>query len=243
MLNIAHRGASGYAPENTRAAFELAIEMGADAIETDVRLTADGAIVLIHDDTVDRTTDGHGSVADHTLAELRALDAGSWFDPAFAGERIMTLDELIDGILPRIPALIEVKEAVATAPAIAAIQAAGVGERVALTSFLWDAVLEAKRLAPELTVGFLSLEFNSGIIQRCVEHGLQTLNPPIHTLDPKLVAEAHDAGLIVGAWGIVEREQVDRLFATGADGATVNWPDWISDHPRRPGAQDGDGSR
>ena len=230
MLNFAHRGASGYAPENTRAAFEKAIEMRADALETDVRLTADGKLVLIHDDTVDRTTDGHGPVADHTLAGLRALDAGSWFAPEFAGERIMTLAELIEEIVPRIPVLLEIKEVDATAPTIAAIQEARVGERMALTSFLWPAVLEARRLAPEMNVGFLSLDIDRDIIQRCVEHGIQTLNPPLHKLTPDLVAEAHEAGLAVGAWGVMEREHVARLFETNVDGATVNWPDWIPAH-------------
>lgn len=227
MLNIAHRGASGYAPENTRAAFEKAIQMRADAVETDARLSADGELVLIHDATVDRTTDGQGEVAGHTLGELRRLDAGGWFAPEFSGERVMTLAEFIDEIVPRIPALLEIKEPAATAPTVAAILEAGIGERMAVTSFLWPAVLEARQLGPELTVGLLSLEFNRDIIRRCVDHGLQTLNPPLATLTPELVAEAHDAGLIVGAWGLERREQVARLFQANADGATVNWPDWI----------------
>jgi len=94
---IAHRGASGYAPENTRAAFDLAIAMGADAIETDVRLTADGHPVLFHDAVVDRVSDGRGPVDDHTLEELRRLDLGSWFGSDAAGERLLTLDEALDG--------------------------------------------------------------------------------------------------------------------------------------------------
>ena len=91
MRCIGHRGASGYAPENTRAAFARAIAMGADAIETDVQLTADGQLVLFHDATVERTSDGRGPLADYTLAELRALDLGGWFAPEFAGERELAL--------------------------------------------------------------------------------------------------------------------------------------------------------
>ena len=92
---LAHRGASGYAPENTFAAFDRAIEMGAPGAETDVRATADGVLVLLHDRTLDRTTDGHGPVAELELAGVQALDAGSWLDPRFAGERIPTADAFL----------------------------------------------------------------------------------------------------------------------------------------------------
>src|ERR1041384_3922045 len=88
FMVIAHRGASSYAPENTFAAFDLALRMGVSHIELDVHFTSDGHIVVIHDDTVDRTTNGHGPVTSHTLSELQALDAGAWFGAGFAGERI-----------------------------------------------------------------------------------------------------------------------------------------------------------
>lgn len=227
MLNIAHRGASGYAPENTRAAFERAIEMGANAIETDVRLTIDGELVLMHDATVTRTTNGHGPVADHTLAELRALDAGGWFGEEHAGERVVTLDELVREFVPRIPVVLEIKDVDATAPVIDAIAEAGISERVQVTSFIWSALLKAKVLAPNLTYGFLSPEFDTDIVQRCVNRGLGQICPHVDTLTANLVAEAHDAGLVVRAYGISRREQIAHLFATGADGATVNWTDWI----------------
>jgi glycerophosphoryl diester phosphodiesterase len=92
---FAHRGASAFAPENTMAAFELAVQEKADAIELDAKLTADGQVVVIHDQTVDRTTDGRGRVGDMSLAQLRQLDAGSHFARAFQGERIPTLDEVL----------------------------------------------------------------------------------------------------------------------------------------------------
>lgn len=228
MRVIAHRGASGYAPENTRAAFERAIAMGADAIETDVRLTADGQLVLVHDATVTRTTDGRGPVADHTLAELRALDAGSWFSEAFAGERVPTLADLIAEVAPRIPVVLEIKDQAATTLTIEAIRAARIETRVEVTSFLWPAVVEAKRLVPELTIGFLTPEFDEDIIRRCARRGFAQVCPHVDTLTKALVAHAHDAGLTVRAYGISRREQVDHLVATGVDGATVNWPDWIT---------------
>src|SRR5215510_13137940 len=96
LLAIAHRGASGYAPENTFAAFRKAVAMGAGFIETDLQLSRDARFVAIHDATVSRTTNGHGAVHDLTLADLRRLDAGSWFGSEFAGERIPTLEEILE---------------------------------------------------------------------------------------------------------------------------------------------------
>ena len=93
---VAHRGASGHAPENTLAAFRRAVELGARFIETDLQLSRDARFVAIHDDTLDRTTTGRGAVKDFTLPELRELDAGSWFAPKFAGERIPTLKEVLE---------------------------------------------------------------------------------------------------------------------------------------------------
>jgi glycerophosphoryl diester phosphodiesterase len=229
MLTIAHRGASGYAPENTCAAFERAIAMGADMIETDVQLTLDGELVLIHDDLVDRTTDGQGPVADHTLAELHALDAGSWFGPGFASERILTLAEFAAEFLPRIPACLEIKDPLATAPLLDALARLGIGDRVHITSFSWSALLPATMLRGDLVYGYLSRTFNDDIIHRCTERGITQICPPADLLTPGLVARAHEAGLFVRAWGVREQADVDRLFATGADGATVNWPDWITE--------------
>jgi len=227
MLNIAHRGASGYAPENTRAAFELAIAMGADMIETDVQLTSDGELVLIHDTTVTRTSNAEEPVADYRLDELQALDIGRWYGPEFAGERILTLTELILEFLPRIPFVLEIKDPRATAALVDAIAAAGIGERVHATSFFWPALLDARAIDPSLTLGFLSRTFDTDIIRRCVARGFAQICPHVQSLTTDLVTEAHDVGLLVRALGISERREIDRLFATGADGATVNWPDWL----------------
>src|SRR5512139_1857475 len=106
---FAHRGASAHAPENTLAAFELALAQQADAIELDVKLSADGRVIVIHDSTVDRTTDGHGKVKDMSLADLKALDAGSFFSSEFAGEKIPTLDEVFEAVGRRTFINIELK--------------------------------------------------------------------------------------------------------------------------------------
>jgi glycerophosphoryl diester phosphodiesterase len=233
MLTIAHRGASAYAPENTRAAFDRAIEMRADMIETDVQLTRDSELVLIHDDLVDRTTDGQGPVGDHDLESLLRLDAGSWFGAEFAGERIVTLRDFCDEYVPRIPVCLEIKDPFATAPLIDFLRSRPeVTARAQVTSFYWHAALLATTLL-DCTAGFLAKAFNRDTIDRCASRGLAQVCPPASALDAGLVGYAHQRGLAVRSWGVRDREDVDRLFETRADGATTNWPDWIIDHPRR----------
>jgi glycerophosphoryl diester phosphodiesterase len=235
VLTIAHRGASGYAPENTRAAFDLGIEMGADMIESDVQVSRDGQIVLFHDDLVNRTSDGSGPVADHTLAELRALDLGRWFAPAFAGERILTLDEFAREYVPRIPVCLEIKDPLAVHPLMDEIGTWDETSSMHVTSFSWTALLHATACIPDLTCGYLSKTFDGDIIRRCVERGIAQICPPARMLDRTLVDEAHASGLMVRAWGIRDRSDVDLLFASGADGATINWPDWILERRSVPG--------
>jgi glycerophosphoryl diester phosphodiesterase len=207
-------------------AFDLAIEMGADAVETDLQVTRDGELVLIHDDRVDRTSDGTGPVADFTLAELQALDLGSWFDPAFVGQRIMTLAEMLAEYAARIPLCLEIKDPLATAPFLQAVADGPLPPATQVTSFSWPAVLAARAALP-VTIGFLSRTFDHDIIRRCQARGIDQVCPPAALLDHAMVQVAHDLGLTVRAWGVRDRADVDRVVDTGADGATVNWPDWM----------------
>ena len=227
MQVIAHRGASGYAPENTRAAFERAIAMGSDAIETDVQLTADGHLVLFHDTTVDRNSDGRGPLADYTLSELRALDFGGWFAPEFAGERVLTVDEALDEFAVRIPFALEIKDARAAVPLIRLLTERRILDRVQVTSFYWTALLDAQATNPDLYLGFLTPTFEQDTIDRCVRRGFAQICPHVDRLTARRVALAHERGLNVRAWGLQRRDHVERLHDTGADGATCNWPDWM----------------
>jgi len=233
MLAIAHRGASGYAPENTRAAFDLALTMGAGAIETDVQLSADGEAVIFHDGTVDRTSDGRGPLGDYTLAELRALDIGGWYRVEFAGQRILTLAELLDEYAGQIPLAIEIKDPRAAAAAIAALTAREFRGGVQITSFHWPALLDAQAIEPKLPYGFLTPAFEEDTIARVARRGFAQICPHVERLTARRVAFAHRLGLDVRAWGVTRRDQVERLFETGADGATCNWPDWITTEAAR----------
>ncbi len=236
MRNIAHRGASGHRLENTRAAFDLSIRMGADAIETDVQITADGGLVLFHDSRVDRTSDGHGPVASYTLDEIRRLDTGSWMGVDVGPQQVLTLTEMVDEYLDRIPVVFEIKDPRATTAAIQVLEDLdpSVGEWE-VTSFSWGALLDARVIAPDATLGFLSPVFDEDIIERCVAAGFRQVCPAVEALTAETVQLAHTAGLVVRAFGIRTPSDIDLLFTTGADGATVNWPEWI---PKREGMAD-----
>jgi glycerophosphoryl diester phosphodiesterase len=236
MLILAHRGASGYAPENTWPAFKLAREMGANGIETDVQLSKDGVPVLVHDTNLDRTSDGTGPVADLTWDELARLDAGGWLDARFTGERIVRLDEFLDWCFPD-PLLagdlmicLEVKAPAAADPLIAMLnERALTGQRsLQVTSFDWDAVVRGHAALPGLVAGFLTPRFDSAEIARVLEAGLPQICPRADLLTPELVAEAHGRGLDVRAWGVATREHLALVYASGADGTTLNWPDWAT---------------
>jgi glycerophosphoryl diester phosphodiesterase len=236
MLVIAHRGASAYAPENTAAAFDLAIEMGTDMIETDLQVSRDGHLVLIHDDLVDRTTNGSGPVSDYTLAELRDLDAGSWFGESVQPASIPTLEEFVETWLPGIPACLEIKDPLATEATIDFLRELGPREDIHVTSFSWTALLHV-RASLDVTTGFLCRQFTQDIIGRCVARGIAQICPPADQLEAGLVELAHARGLMVRAWGVRSRDDVARVFDTGADGATTNWPDWMTEHPAYAGGQ------
>lgn len=153
---IAHRGASSDAPENTMAAFERALELGADGFEFDVQLTSDGHPVVVHDTMLDRTTNGTGPVFHASLAEVRSLDAGSWFGPDFAGERVPTLEEVL--ALPA--AIFELETKAWGRPALdavlAAVDRAGVFERVKFTGWNHALLCRLKAERPAATVGLFA---------------------------------------------------------------------------------------
>ncbi|MGH2523785.1 MAG: glycerophosphodiester phosphodiesterase, partial [Anaerolineales bacterium] len=158
-LILGHRGASAYAPENTLAAFRRSLELGAEGVELDVTLSADGVLVVIHDDTVDRTTDGAGRVNGLTLAQLKKLDAGypARFGDRFAGERIPTLEEVFAELDARAIVNVELKEDTSPKRELAekvvqVIHTRGVGGRALLSSFYYDNLQRAKQLDPALPV-------------------------------------------------------------------------------------------
>ncbi|MFN8525654.1 MAG: glycerophosphodiester phosphodiesterase family protein [Chloroflexota bacterium] len=228
MLIFAHRGASGYAPENTIPAFDLGLEMGADGLETDVQRTSDGALVLIHDALVDRTTDGNGPISQLAWRDVAALDAGSWLDPKWAGLRVPTLGTLLDRYLGKTILCLEAKAEDATLPLVDELVRRGITNRadVQLSSFSWSSVLQLAQRLPDLVVGYLTPRFDGAEIQKVLDAGLRQICPRADVLTPALVQRAHAAGLQVRAWGVSSRDDLQRVIDSGADGTTLNWPDW-----------------
>lgn len=231
-LNIAHRGASRLAPQNTLAAFEKALEAGADGVEFDVQLCADGVPVVIHDAKVDATTDGTGRVAAMSLAQLRQLDAGSSFGPAFRGERIPTLSEVMAVLGQKLLLNIELKGG---APlnrgleqaVVDVIEEHGLEEHVLLSSFNPFALRRAQRIAPHIPTGLLyaqpawvSLCLASLIIARPTA----ALHPHHTVLDERHLSRARARDARVHVWTVDRAADMRRLIAWGVHGIITNVP-------------------
>ena len=227
FMVIAHRGASSYAPENTLAAFDLALQMGVRHIELDVDVTSDGHVVVIHDNTVDRTTDGSGPVASHTLAALRGFDAGSWFGAKFAGERIPTFDEVLSRYKGRAHVHTEIKgRSPSLAPRTAdLIRKHGMEGQVTITSFQSVRLEEMRACAPGLPRGWLVREIDDAVIAQAREMGLTQLCPRAREITPELVRRLHAEGFVARAWDVKTTELMQQVVQAEADGMTVNFPD------------------
>lgn len=240
-MAIAHRGASSYAPENTIAAFDLAIEMGARHIELDVHVTQDNHVVVIHDDTVDRTTSGAGPVTSYTLAALKALDAGSWLGRKFSGERIPTLSEIFRRYDGRVHIHTEIKghSAHLSELTVQLVREHGMTKQVTITSFQRARLEETRAHAPELPTGWLVPEATDVVVAQARAMGLTQLCPKAGTITPALVERLHAEGFVVRAWGVATEDLMRQVVKAGADGMTVNFPDKLiaylnSQTPERP---------
>ena len=227
ILVIAHRGASSYAPENTMVAFDLALQMGASHLEFDVHLTRDDYLVVIHDDTVDRTTDGTGPVASQTLAALQGLDAGAWFGEAFVGARIPMLAEVLTRYQGRAHLHIELKGHTAHLPqrTVELVRAYGMAPHVTFTSFQHTHLQTMRAYAPELPTGWLVGEISDAVIAQAHALGCTQLCPRAALVTPGLVQRLHAKGFVVRAWGVANEALMRQVVEAGADGMTVNFPD------------------
>ena len=205
---VAHRGYSAVAPENTLPALAAAVLAGATLVEFDVRTTADGVPVVIHDRTVDRTTDGSGDVSELTLDEISALDAGSWFSTAYAGTRIPLLREVIDLLRPEAPGvelLLEIKPP-ATLEQVKVIMGqvadAGLLERTVVQSFDPAVVRLVADATPDVRLGLLRHGFDDEQVRVARELGISYVNPALRAVlaGPATVAELAGAGVGVMPW-------------------------------------------
>jgi glycerophosphoryl diester phosphodiesterase len=231
---IAHRGASDEAPENTLAAARLAWEQHADGIELDLHLTADGELVVMHDPDVLRTTGQPGAVAQLSLAQIRRLDAGSWKDPRFAGERVPTLAEML-GVTPKPKLLyVELKDGTELIPTLAAMAESAVWTLPAIAFIAFDAaVLRAvKQRLPQFPAYLLAETSGAPslaqLIAECRRSGFQGLNlEHSWALTPVDLEAVRSAGLELHAWGVDDLERARRWIRWGAASLTTDRPGWL----------------
>jgi glycerophosphoryl diester phosphodiesterase len=228
MIAIGHRGAAALEPENTLRAFRRGIELGVDFVECDVHLSRDGHLAIIHDDTVDRTTNGHGPVSGFTLEELRRLDAG-------AGERIPTLEEVLGVTRGHVGVLIELKGAGTEAATVEAVQSAGVRESVILTSFHLERIQRAREIDPTLTTGAIFSQPPPDFCERALAAGATTMGIHYKTLTVDQVREAHAHGFILRAWNPDTEPEIEAMVDLGVDGIGSNRPDLLMEVLRRRG--------
>jgi len=230
-INCAHRGASGHAPENTIAALEKAIAMGAAMAEIDIQQTADDRFAVFHDDNLDRTSNGTGPLWEKTLAELRAFDAGSWFRPWWTGQRIPSLEEALDLTRGRLPLNIELKlhghERNVVDLAIRALRDNNIEDHCLpeslVTCFDHQVAVDVKRADPTLTVGAIlgEKQFHDGIFTLPVD----VLSVGKSLVDEKFMARARDGGKQVHVWTVNEPAEMSRLIDLGVDAVITNYPD------------------
>lgn len=234
---IAHRGASGYAPENTMAAFRKAVKMKADYIELDVQATKDGKLVVIHDTTVDRTTDGTGKVGSFTWDELRQLDAGSFFGPEFAGERIPSFEEVLDEFRGKTGILIELKspelypgieEKVADALAERNMDKPA-NEKIIVQSFNFDSMKTFHKLLPKVPIGVLTSNKEDLTDEKLAEFAAYSdyVNPTQKLVTEDLVDRIHDLGMQISVWTVRKPEEVEPLLKAGVDDIITDYPDYV----------------
>ncbi len=233
-LIVAHRGFSAIAPENTLIALRKAAEAGADACEFDVRATRDGAVVLLHDDKVDRTTDGHGSIATLTLAEVKALDAGSWKDPNYAGERIATLDEALTLLRQtQCKAVVEIKAQGIAEPVVRAIRSTDMVDRAVVIAFNHDTVRQVHQLEPRLVCGWLCdklpetspTQQAQWLAEKVATCGARLVDANHKALSPELLTALNETGLTVWTWTVNDAERMLQLCDGGVAGLTTDVPD------------------
>ncbi len=228
-LIYAHRGASGYAPENTVASFDLALEMHADGIETDVRATRDGVLVLLHDAGVDRTTDGKGAIAELTFEQVKRLDAGSHFSPAHAAQRVPSLDDFLDRYAGRTKFWLEIKAAGIERAAVDAVRQRRLDDDVAFTSFNCGSLEAVRQASSAASLTYLIRELQPDTIERSRGIGVSQLSIHHSTLTTDVVRAVRDRGLDVRTWGISDKETLRRMLGLGLYGLTLNWPDWVAE--------------
>jgi glycerophosphoryl diester phosphodiesterase len=233
VMVIAHRGFSGAAPENTLAAFRKAIDVGSDMIELDIQLSKDGKIVVIHDETLERATNGQGRVVDRTLQELKKIDAGARFRAEFSGERIPTLQEVLDLAKGRVPVNIEIKNPThgqypiteLADKALREVKKAGMIDGVIFSSFNPVSLEYIKKNEPRAWVAFLYHRPWNSVPEITGERRYQVLNLRNIHLTREKAGRIRKEGIKLNVYTVNKEEELEQFVKWGVDGIITNYPD------------------
>lgn len=224
-----HRGNSAEFPENTLKAFASAIDLGVDVIECDVHLAADGGLPVIHDHLLDRTTNGHGLVRDQSMAELKALDAGSWKGAGFAGERIPALAEVLALARGKVGVAIEIKNlplvyAGIEAAVVGAVEAAAMVSDVIVIAFDHRSLLRVREKNPQILTGVLEASRPVNPLRLMREAEADVYCPHWGAIDPPTAEELHAAGKLIGVWTVDDLLSLAWSIALPANAIYTNKP-------------------
>jgi glycerophosphoryl diester phosphodiesterase len=234
-LVFGHRGAKAYAPMNTIPAFELAMQQGAHGVELDVHRSKDGYPVILHDFEIDETTNGSGHITAMTLAELKALDAGSWFSAAYAGVQIPTLDEVFEAVGRQIFVNVEIKSESVETDGVEQVVADcirrhNMQQRVLLSSFNPMTLMRFRALLPAVPVGFLFEEeyvFEARSAMNDSGFTYEAYHPHHPLIDEALVAAHKAAGRIINTWTVNDPQRAVELVKLGVSGIITDNPDTV----------------
>jgi glycerophosphoryl diester phosphodiesterase len=216
FLTIGHRGVMGVEPENTVRSFIAAQNAGLDLIELDLHLSKDGALVVMHDAEVDRTTDGSGPIAEKTLGELRTLDAGR-------GERVPVFEEVLEAV--GTPLQAEIKDVAAARALAEVMHRHDLLGRVEVSSFHDEAIAEVARLVPGVRTALIASRYGTDVVDRAVEVGAATVCLNIRRLTLEVVERARKADLRIIGWVVNTQDQLRLVRALELDGATTDYPE------------------
>jgi glycerophosphoryl diester phosphodiesterase len=234
VLNIAHRGASGHAPENTLAAVQRAVELGADAVELDFHQTADGRLIALHDFSLKRTTGVPGMAGSLRLKEIKALDAGSWWDRTFRKERIPTLEEVLETCRNRILLHLELKMGSSLYPGIESrvvktVNDLKVRDAVTVSSYDTEALRRVREADRRIPLGLLTRLKGPGPVLRLAESiSARSLHVSTKRLTPRLLHETQDRGLRVYVYTVNGIRSMKHYIEMGVDGLFTNFPDRLA---------------
>lgn len=229
-IRIAHRGASGSAPENTLAAFKKAIEIGVDAVELDLHGSADGEVVVIHDSSLDRTTDHGGSVNQIPLATIKQADAGGWFAPEFTGEPVPTLAEALACIEEETIAVLEIKDPLIAEAVVAKVRETQSLNLTVIISFHTSVLKTVRALEPRIPTGWLIGGHNNHAVpeqlcQQLGELGSSLLNVNHQLITAAFAYEVRRRGIALWCWTVDDIARMREMKALGVQGITSNYPE------------------